>query len=274
MFGFRLKLQSNQARQRRVFKIVRIPPSKKAVLIGCNYLGTLNRLYGCINDVNDIKDMITIKYGYKQTNINLITDTTGLTPTRSAILNSLIKLLKNSVVGDKLFFMFSGHGSYIPDINNDEITGNDECIYTKDNKLIVDDEFKEIINKNLKQGTQLFCIFDSCFSGTVMDLRYNYLDSLNNNQTTVNMKESLTKGNAIVLSSSSDIQTSNDAYLNNRSNGALTWAFIQVLKQANYDLTWHEMLDQVRELLSISGFTQLPQLSSSLQMDIESKISI
>jgi hypothetical protein len=88
------------------------------------------------------------------------------------------------------------------------------------------------------------------------------------------MKESLKKGQAIVLSGCSDIQTSSDAYLNNRYNGALTRTFIEVLQQANYDLTWRQMIEQVRALLANNGFTQLLQLSSSLQMDIEVKMSI
>lgn len=271
MVYFRLKRRQIP---KMVFKIVKIQPSKKAVLIGCNYLGTQNLLYGCINDVHSLKQLLTSSYKYKPANIQLLTDNTLLKPTKANILTKLTQLLQNSVKGDNLLFMFSGHGSYTNDTNRDELDGYDECIYTKDNKFIVDDEFKKIITTNLKAGTTLFCIFDSCFSGTVMDLRYNYLDSLNNNQTTINMKETETKGLAIVLSGCSDIQTSSDATFNNKPNGALTWAFLQVLQQSNYDLTWHQLIDQVRTLLSTNGFSQLPQLSSSLNIDIDTKMQI
>ena len=51
-----------------------INKNKKALLIGINYTGTSNELYGCINDVNSIKERITAN-GF--TNINTITDLTN-----------------------------------------------------------------------------------------------------------------------------------------------------------------------------------------------------
>ena len=44
-------------------KIITINKNKKALLIGINYTGTSNELYGCINDVNSIKERIT-KQGF------------------------------------------------------------------------------------------------------------------------------------------------------------------------------------------------------------------
>ena len=45
--------------------------NKKALLIGINYVGTHNELYGCINDALALKDRISTK-GF--TNITIITD--------------------------------------------------------------------------------------------------------------------------------------------------------------------------------------------------------
>ena len=43
------------------------------------------------------------------------------------------------------------------------------------------------------QAVTLFALFDCCFSGTVLDLKYQYLDSLDNNLSTVNKNETETK---------------------------------------------------------------------------------
>ena len=84
--------------------------NKKALLIGINYTGTQNELYGCINDVNCIKERIC-KQGFTENNINIITDLTSKKATRANILTEFKNLLVNSKAGDFLFFTYSGHGS-------------------------------------------------------------------------------------------------------------------------------------------------------------------
>ena len=54
-------------------KQIKIDKAKKALLVGINYTGTSNELFGCINDVNCIKERISSK-GF--TSINTITDLT------------------------------------------------------------------------------------------------------------------------------------------------------------------------------------------------------
>lgn len=85
--------------------------------------------------------------------------------------------------------MYSGHGSYILDKNNDENTPYDQLIVSCDFNVILDDELKSIIQSNLKNDVTLFCMFDSCFSGSVLDLRYQYMDSLNYDNFTENVKK-------------------------------------------------------------------------------------
>ena len=88
-------------------------------------------------------------------------------------------LLINSKPGDLLVFGYSGHGSNISDKNNDETDGRDELIIPLDLKQIVDDELKQLIQTYLKKDVTLFALFDSCFSGTMLDLKYQFIDSLN-----------------------------------------------------------------------------------------------
>jgi hypothetical protein len=252
---------------------------KKALLIGINYIGTSSQLNGCINDVNSLKTTLTTKYGFsaEADAIKIITDETVQKPTRVNILAAFKQLLESGVEGDLLFFAFSGHGSSTFDANRDEVAGGkDEMIITSDSKGIVDDELKALIQTYLKKDVTLFALFDCCFSGTVLDLKYQYLDSLDNDNSTVNSNEAETIGNVIMISGCNDNQTSADAYINAKYQGAMTWAFLSTLSAspAKQPLSWRSLLTQMRDKLKTSKYEQLPQLSTGCFMDINKVICL
>ena len=244
--------------------------TKKALLIGINYVGTPYRLNGCINDVNKIQSKIN-SYGFSNQNIKKLTDNTASKPTRANILLEFKNLLVNSTSGDTLFFLYSGHGTQVLDRNNEETDGKDECIVSLDLQTITDDEIKTLIQTYLKNDVSLFALFDSCYSGSVLDLRYQYLDSLNYDNDTQNMKEQETIGNVIMISGCTDKQTSADAYINNAYNGAMSWSFITSL-QSNSKPTWRDLIKNMRSLLKSSKFTQIPQLSTGKSYNIDTSI--
>ena len=251
-------------------KQIKIDKAKRALLVGINYTGTSNELYGCINDVNSIKERISSN-GF--TSINTITDLTTKKPTRDNILNDFKGLLTSSQAGDLLFFLYSGHGSYALDRNGDEADGYDELIVSSDLKGITDDEFKTIIQQNLKQDVTLFAMFDSCFSGTMLDLRYQYMDSLNYDKYTENEKQAITVGNVFMISGCTDEQTSADAVFNNRPNGAMTWSLLESLKQKPNE-SWRELVKNMRDILKTSEFDQIPQFSSGSFVNIDTPVFI
>ena len=165
--------------------------------------------------------------------------------------------------------MYSGHGSYTIDRNGDEKDARDEMIIPLDMHGIVDDELKQIIQTNLKTNVTLFALFDSCFSGSVLDLRYQYLDSLNYESFTENNKQLDTQGNVIMISGCSDQQTSADASISGRFNGAMTWSFLEC---ATPDICWRDLLKNMRKALKASSFSQLPQMSSGSIVNIDHKV--
>jgi len=250
-------------------KQIKINKNLNALLVGINYIGTRNQLNGCINDVNSIKDRISSK-GF---NINIITDLTSIKPTRDNILSSFKNLLSNSKAGDLLLFFYSGHGSNTLDTNGDERDGRDEMIVPSDLKMIRDDELKTIIQQNLKQDVTLFAMFDSCFSGSVLDLRYQYLDSLNYDNYTQNDKTEITNGNVFMISGSTDNQTSADSTFNNKWNGAMTWSLLQSLTETP-NCSWRVLVKNMRDKLKKQKFTQLPQFSSGTFVNIDTPVFI
>jgi hypothetical protein len=251
-------------------KTITVNKNKKALLIGINYTGTSNELYGCINDTNSIKERIS-KQGFND--ITLITDLTTKKATRNNILEGFKNLLMNCQAGDLLFFVYSGHGSYAIDRNGDEKDGRDELIVSCDLQGILDDELKALIQTYLKADVTLFALFDSCFSGSVLDLKYQFMDSLDYDKFTENSKQLETQGNVIMISGCTDNQTSADAVFDNKPNGAMTWSLLESLKQKP-NVNWRELVKTMRDLLKTSQFTQIPQFSSGNFLDIDKEIFI
>ena len=251
-------------------KTITINKNKKALLIGINYTGTSNELYGCINDVNSIKERIT-KQGFS--NINVITDLTTKKATRINILEGFKNLLMNCQAGDLLFFVYSGHGSYAIDRNGDEKDGRDELIVSCDLQGVLDDELKTLIQTYLKADVTLFALFDSCFSGSVLDLKYQFMDSLNYENFTENSKQLETLGNVFMISGCTDNQTSADAVFEGKANGAMTWSLLESLKQKP-NVNWRELVVNMRDLLKTSEFTQIPQFSCGTFENIDATVFI
>jgi len=244
--------------------------NNSALLIGINYTGTNNELYGCINDTNSINSLIS-DHNFKK--ISILTDNTVKKPNRNNILDEFKNLLVNSQSGDVLLLFYSGHGSYILDKNNNEKTGNDQLIVPCDLNGIVDDELKNIIQLNLKKDVTLIALFDCCHSGSILDLKYQYMDSLDKNNFTENINESETAGNVIMISGCNDVQTSSDAYINKKNQGAMTWAFLEAFKSEK-NITWRNLLIKMRDLLKKSNFSQLPQLTTGSFLNIDSLVFI
>jgi hypothetical protein len=111
----------------------------------------------------------------------------------------------------------------------------------------------------------------------MLDLKYQYLDSLNYDKYTENSKQLETKGNVLMISGCTDKQTSADAVFNNKPNGAMTWSFLETInknKNTSSKCKWRELVKSMRDLLKKSRFTQIPQLSSGKFTDIDSEIFI
>ena len=240
---------------------------KNALLIGCNYINSEYELRGCINDATNINQILTESYGFD--NIVLLTDETEKKPNKEIILEELKQLLINASSGDILFLSFSGHGINLVDRNGDEKDGLDEVIVTLDIEYITDDELNSLIQRHLKKNVTLFALFDCCHSGTILDLRYQYLDSTRVNKDTENLKNLETEGNVIMISGCMDRQTSMDAYIRTAGTyqGAMTWAFLETINK-HPELAWIDLLNRMRYYLKNADYEQIPQLSSGKELDL------
>ncbi|TAQ87351.1 hypothetical protein B7494_g4314 [Chlorociboria aeruginascens] len=153
---------------------------RKALLIGINYFGQRGQLRGCINDVKNMSAYLNENFGYQRDDMVILTDDQQnpmSQPTKQNILRAMHWLVKDALPNDSLFFHYSGHGGQTKDLDGDEEDGYDEVIYPVDFRQvghIVDDEMHRIMVSPLQPGVRLTAIFDSCHSGTALDLPYVY----------------------------------------------------------------------------------------------------
>ncbi|EPE26988.1 Caspase-like protein [Glarea lozoyensis ATCC 20868] len=153
---------------------------RKALLIGINYFGQRGQLRGCINDVKNMSTFLNENFNYQRDDMVLLTDDQQnpmSQPTKQNILRAMHWLVKDARPNDSLFFHYSGHGGQTKDLDGDEEDGYDEVIYPVDFRQvghIVDDEMHRIMVTPLQAGVRLTAIFDSCHSGTALDLPYIY----------------------------------------------------------------------------------------------------
>lgn len=243
--------------------------NKKALLIGINYNGTINQLNGCIEDTNTVNSFLENK-GY--TDIKILTDETDIKPTRDNIINELTQLLQNSEDGDLIFIYYSGHGSYVLDKNADELDKRDEVIVPLDFNVILDDELKSIINKNMKAKTNIVAIFDCCNSGTALDLRYQCLETLNFDNITENPKNEETPGNVIFISGCRDEQYSIELNIDGKTQGAMTWSLLNILNKSP-NISWRNLVKNIRNVLRYTSY-QIPQLSCGKLFNIDHSVVI
>ncbi|KAG1729665.1 caspase domain-containing protein [Suillus paluster] len=170
----------NHQMQQPFFQYSQCNGKKKALCIGINYTGQQGELRGCINDANSMKRFLMVQFGYKEEDMVILTDDARdprQVPTQQNILRAMEWLARDARPNDSLFFHYSGHGGQTKDLDGDEEDGFDEVIYPvdfKQNGHIVDDLMHQIMVKPLPAGCRLTAIFDSCHSGSALDLPYVY----------------------------------------------------------------------------------------------------
>jgi hypothetical protein len=136
-------------------------PNKYAITIGINTYANAP-LQGCVNDAEDWR-LALLDRGYEV--MTLLNEEA----TKYNILGAIAEQVARLKYRDTLVVQYSGHGSWIPDKDNDEPDGRDEvwCAYDyEDGGLVLDDELHTQFQKRA-YGSVVVLPSDSCFSGTV-----------------------------------------------------------------------------------------------------------
>ena len=138
--------------------------AKLALCIGINnYPGTHMDLAGCVNDAKDWSaELVSRGFAVKQ-----LVDAAA---TKAAMVAGFRDVIGRADKADLVVITFSGHGTFVPDNNGDEVDGFDEGLCPYDlqtgGQALLDDEIQQLFAAR-KPGVRLVLISDSCHSGTV-----------------------------------------------------------------------------------------------------------
>lgn len=208
----------------------------------------VNGCEGCELDVDNIARILS-PLGYE------IKTLKTAEATRNGILASLYRASENTAKGDIFVFYYSGHGGQQPDLNGDEVDGQDETLVAYDREVI-DDKIHEALTR-FKSGVRVVMISDSCNSGTNYRGRMNV--PLNN--------EAIFRPVARKSSRSVDIKAQlihlggcRDGFVSMgyQGGGAFTMALCQAWQNGQFTGTFEGLHEKICELITSS---QRPQFN-------------
>lgn len=142
--------------------------AKKAVLCGINNYQSQTDLRGCVNDVENMHRLLTEVFEFDDSQIHRLFNEEVI---KVNIQREWQWLIQDAQPGDHLLFHFSGHGSYVPDDQSDELDGFDEitCLYDMDfeqsHTYLRDDEWNSMLQQ-VPAGVLMTVVMDNCHSGT------------------------------------------------------------------------------------------------------------
>lgn len=269
---------------------------KYALLIGINYTGTADQLYGCINDVNNVRTFLQSQLGY--TNFVMLTDNTPVKPIKINIMNAINSLARSLKSGDEAWFHYSGHGILLRDTNRDEESGNDTCLAPLDyirTGFISDDVIRSSLVQKVPKGAKLYVVLDACHSGTGCDLRYKYDDS--SSLTNPNVKSATyvpsdwalrqtsyefkryqrTAGEVYCISGCQDHQESGDTFVESDQmyGGVLTSTMLSLFKSNDLNVyKWKHLLKDICCSQRVNQYAQVTALTSGNPLNMENPVFV
>ena len=256
----------------------------KALLVGINrYQVPGADLRGCVNDVKNVESMLKKHFDFKASNIKKLTDSRA---TQAKIKKGVQSLLRGAKAGDVLLFHYSGHGANVPDDNarRDEADRTDEilCPYDLDwFDPLRDDWLREQFNE-VPKDVNLTVLMDCCHSGSITRALPNptsrnpmsrYLPSPWDLARSESRRSAhprrrrrrrsrtnvvTTRMNEVLITGCRDDQTSADAWIQGRFQGAMTSCLVAAVNAKRGNLTYRELHKDV--LRRIRRYTQRPQL--------------
>ena len=264
--------------------------AKRAFLVGINrYRVAGADLRGCVNDVKDLSAALVEFHGFRKSDITVVTD---LAATKKAMQAGIGALLRASKKGDVALVHYSGHGSHVPDDNRDEADGRDEILCPTDldwDDPLRDDWLRRTLD-GVRAGVNLTVIMDCCHSGTNTravlppdaPVKERYLPSPSSlkavesgrgvaRKITSELRASPRAARKaqdvvmadlpeVLITGCRDTQTSADAFINGRFNGALTFSLVQAIRKGRGQLTYRQLHERSTAELKKRKFDQVPQL--------------
>ena len=125
-----------------------------------NHYGSEARLIACENDAHAMEGLAQ-STGFEKRTVLL-----NEKATRDAVKKAIASAAAELKPGGIFLYTYSGHGSFVPDLNKDETDGRDEtwCLF---DGMLIDDEAYDLWLR-FAEGVRVFVLLDCCHSGSAI----------------------------------------------------------------------------------------------------------
>ena len=236
---------------------------KKRALIACyDYTDDNDRYNDNISapaEGDAIEEILKSKFSYHHENIVRLDDK-SVSADRST-LHVLRDMVEQTQKNETLFFYFSGRAAVNHFGSSDEPDQQDEGIMDPTGRIFSDSQFYNIL-KEANEGAKIVIILESDASGTLMDLPYHYVKSV---EFTADDSDNL-KADIVSISACGDFEVANDIELTaGQSTGVFTEVLCGILENVDVkQQTWSQLLGTIEKVFeTINSTNQNPQLCTS-----------
>jgi hypothetical protein len=211
-------------------------------------------LNGCINDQLDLIKLCQP--------LGVIIENYKNEESQHDVMLGRIKRFAKLMTEGSFTYHYSAHGTYGDDPLKIEPDGLREGLYPWDGKILWDYELIEAFSL-FNPKVNILIILDSCFSGGMSRLFGDPLVKSRYYQTST--KTRIPKGkvagekiNGVLISGCGEGQTSADAYINGKYNGALSFYMAKMYANGISQRQWYEAANKA--LIKFNKFDQRPEL--------------
>ena len=271
--------------------VISMTGDRKALVVGINKYKNYpdSSLNGCVNDTKTMSSYLKEFNGFRSIDIMTLVDDRA---TKANIIKELQGMVKDARDGKikYLAFTMSSHGTQMPDTSGDEPDRVDEAFCPHDlaeldgnwdpKHVIVDDELHDLFVQ-LPKEVMLEVYLDTCHSGTglkVMDLapgrKIKYIpppsieafkqaiEAEKAGKGKVSRRKAI-KANHALWSACKANQTSADALINGKYNGAFTYYVYADVKATDNSLKPKALLAKIQADIKANDFDQVPEYDSN-----------
>ena len=277
-------------------------PVKKALLVGINKFKYVSGLQGCVNDTINVRDILTSFFGFTVGNIHQLLDSAATKANIIGELQWLVR--DTIVGDTLVFHFSSHGSQIPDKSGDEATDHRDEILCCHDMNwetggYIIDDDLLSFA-KQIPNGVKVEVLFDTCHSGTAHSITPRELTHASNDPTSrnlrpvidrflpppphimevleeldtthqvargltpVNENRELVSGTQALWSGCGEGQTSADAFIGGKYNGAFTYYWCQTIRLTKGSISRNTLLKKIRENIGAAKYAQIPELTSSV----------
>ena len=246
------------------------------LLVGINdYAGDVPNLGGCHNDVERVSNVLRTRFKIADSHIKILLSQAA---TKANVITGFLTHLKQATANDTVVFYYSGHGSQErapkefwhiePDHQNETLVCHDSRIGGGD---LADKELRFLIAEVAKSGAEVVVLLDCCHSGngtratlnledaeTVVSVRlakkarysrqienYCFYEQAKREGWLYDMQH-MPEGKHLIMSGCEDSELSKELNIQGKRHGAFTHYLCETLENAQYSLSYQNLLRKVK----------------------------